>query len=215
MTFAAMTVGGSPARRGGGLDRTGPGERREHVGIGVVGREQAGARQQERVRRIGRLEALAGGCPERDLAAVEPAERETESQAFGEEGEVVGGVWVHRAAVLHARPMAGHSLPTVSTPGGDAVRRTVKNSTTRWSTSGRTWRSSHSPGSCRGRISAAPTAAHGDLGRDRVRQEERHRFGEAVGADVEDRDEVADLGRRHHRRLAEDVETRAQRHRRR
>ena len=32
-----------------------------------------------------------------------------------------------------------------------------------------------------------PAAADGDLGRDRVRQEERHRFGEAVGADIEDR----------------------------
>ena len=36
-------------------------------------------------------------------------------------------------------------------------------------------------------------AADRDLGRDRVRQEERHRLGEAVGADVEDGHEVAGL----------------------
>jgi hypothetical protein len=53
-------------------------------------------------------------------------------------------------------------------------------------------------------------SAQRDLGGDGVRQEERHRFGESVGADVEHGHEIADVGRGHDRRLAEDVEARAQ-----
>jgi hypothetical protein len=42
-------------------------------------------------------------------------------------------------------------------------------------------------------------------------QEERHRLGEAVGADVEDGHEIADLRWEHHRGLAEHVEPGAER----
>ncbi len=42
-------------------------------------------------------------------------------------------------------------------------------------------------------------------------QEQRHRLGEAVRPDVEDGDQLADVGRRHDRRLAEHVETRTER----
>ena len=65
------------------------------------------------------------------------------------------------------------------------------------SQAGTTWSSSQRRGSTRGRMSCGLAVPDRDLGRDRVRQEQRHRLGEAVGADIENRQQVADLGRAH------------------
>ena len=72
------------------LDLARSGDGREHERIGVVGRQEAGAREKQEMRRLGRAEALAGRRPEGDLAAVETAKREAEPEALGDEREVVG-----------------------------------------------------------------------------------------------------------------------------
>ena len=94
---------------GGGLDLPRPGERvvREVRRIGRV--EQRDARVEQFAGTLDRLDRPAEPVAERDLAAVEPAERDAQSQAIGQEEEVVGGVVVHGAAFLREvrTPLAG------------------------------------------------------------------------------------------------------------
>ena len=103
VTLAAMTVWRVAGEAGSGLDRACPREHSHHVGVGVVGREQARPREQQRVGRFHGVKAFAGDGPERDLAAVEPAERQSQPEALGEQLEVVGGVGEHVAAILRRR----------------------------------------------------------------------------------------------------------------
>ena len=90
VTLAVMTAGESPASPRGDLDLAGPRDRGEDERIGVVGREQAGPRQEQGARRLGRAQVQPVGGAERDVAAIEAAEWQAQPQALGQEGEVVG-----------------------------------------------------------------------------------------------------------------------------
>ena len=105
---------------GGGLDATGAGERFEHERVGVLRREEARPREQERVGCLGCAQAVPKVRPEGDLAPVEPAQRKTEAKAFGEQWKVVGcGRLVHGGGGSFR--LRGQARPIVIGPYGPRV----------------------------------------------------------------------------------------------
>ena len=95
---------------GGGLDLRAPGRaRRPRSPSASAGSSRRDARVEQLAGTLDRLDRPAEPVAERDLAAVEPAERDAQSQAIGQEEEVVGGVVVHGAAFLRKvrTPWAG------------------------------------------------------------------------------------------------------------
>ena len=99
VTLAVMIAGGSPAMQAAASISPARASAANTKASANSARQKARSRQQERMRRLGRTQVGAVGRPERDLATIEAAERQTEPQSFGEQWQVVGCVGVHRGGV--------------------------------------------------------------------------------------------------------------------